>query len=191
MADQPFIFFPRPSPVEPTRRPGRGPRYGKPTPQEQRQRLDDKFEQIAHSFTNLATDVTGLEPEQVIVLETVSAVDNVAKAVAKIPGLEWLAESELAEVDAEFGFRDESDPAKKLPRRLYALFSSQIGMDQLIGLWQQWINHPGERAKRGFGPFKQLFMLLRDIRRWGPMDRIAETGLLEAWREDLLLVRHV
>ena len=30
------------------------------------------------------------------------------------------------------------------------------------------------------------FVCLKDIRRWGVQDRIEETGVLDAWREDLV-----
>ena len=56
-------------------------------------------------------------------------------------------------------------------------------MEQLLHLWRSWAENATQRAKRGFGSFKQLFGLLRDIRRWTPADRIAETGVLDRWRE--------
>ena len=44
----------------------------------------------------------GADPEQVVVIETLTeAVDNVAKAAARIPGLEWLAERDLDDVPPE------------------------------------------------------------------------------------------
>lgn len=185
MAERPFIFFPRPTLVERKRLGGGGQKITKPSPAAQRTRLDTKFEQIANSFMQAAAAMPGLQPEQVIVFETISSIENVAKAVKEITGLEWLGESELAETDAQFGFEDQSDPAKRLPRRLYALFSNQNAMDSLLGLWRRWTERPEERAKTGFGPFKQLFIHLSDIRRWSPQDRIAETGLLDMWKEDI------
>lgn len=121
-----------------------------------------------------------------VVIETLTeAVENVAKAAAKIPGLEWLAERDLDDVPPEYGFADGKRAAELLGRRLYALMSNQAAMDQLIQLWNQWVADAGARAKRGYGPFKQLFVLLRDIRRWGAEDRIAATGILERWQEDV------
>src|SRR5438067_877455 len=110
MPDQPFIFFPRPTNVPRKSLGGGGRPITKPTPAAQQQRLDQKFQQIADSFANVTTGVAGLQPEQVIVFETISAIDNVAKAAAEIPGMEWLAESDLAEGDPEFGFADEKEP---------------------------------------------------------------------------------
>ena len=186
MAEQPFLFFPRPALAKRAKLGSGGGKFQKPIPAQQRQRLEAKFQQIADSFQDVQATVAGIEPEQVVILETVAAsIDNVAKAAAEIPGLEWLAERELEEVAPDFGFQNEDEPAARLPRRLYALFSNQQAMDALIGLWQQWSQDPAKRADKGFGPFKNLFIHLRDIRRWGPQDRIAETGILEYWREDI------
>lgn len=186
MPDQPFLLFPRPTLATRAKLGGGGGKFKKPTPAQQRQRLEAKFQQIADGLRDVQAVVAGIEPEQVIILETAAAsVEDVAKAAAKIPGLEWLAERDLEDVEPEVGFQSEDDPAAKLPVRLYALFTNQQAMDALIGLWQQWIQEPDKRATRGFGPFKNLFVNLRDIRRWGPQDRVTETGILEQWREDI------
>jgi hypothetical protein len=186
MADQPFLFFVRPAAVARARRFGGGGKYVVPTPVQQRQRLQEKFEQIAAGLREVQNNVGGLEPEQVIVLETLTdAVEDVAKAASRIPGLEWLAERDLEDVAPEFGFQDEETPDNAIPRRLYALFTNQQAMENLLGLWEQWQADPTKRAKSGFGPFKGLFSRLRDVRRWGPQDRIADTGIRERWEEDV------
>jgi hypothetical protein len=86
MADQPFLFFVRPTAVARAKRFGGGGKYERPTPAQQRERLQAKFEQIAAGLRDVQGRVAGLEPEQVIVLETLTdAVDDVAKAASKIP----------------------------------------------------------------------------------------------------------
>lgn len=185
MADLPFLLFPRPLRTTRGVPPGGGRTFTKPTPAQQRARLQTRFDQIVQSFQNLQATVAGIDPEQVIVLETLTAsVENVAKAVVQIPGLEWLAERELEGVPPEFGFGDPATDAT-IPKRLYALMSNQNGMTQLLALWSDWVVNPGHRARRNFGPFKQLFTLLRDIRRWSAQDRIESTGILQRWREEV------
>jgi Subtilase family len=188
MASRPYILFPQPARTTARRRGGGGADIRRPTPQEQRQRLEQRFQDIARSFVDLQPTVAGAEPEQVIVLETIAkSVDGVAKAAARIPGLEWLAERDLEEAEASDGFADAEHPDKKLGRRLYALFSNQQAMQLLLGLWEQWVARPAERARRNFGPFKDLFIHLKDIRRWSVQDRLAETGVLEYWEENLTI----
>lgn len=183
MADLPFLLFPRPIRTTRSVPPSGGRTFTKPTPAQQRARLQAQFDQIVQSFQDLQAAVAGVDPEQVIVMETLTAsVENVAKAVVQIPGLEWLAEKDLEEVPPEFGFGDPATDTT-IPKRLYALMSNQNGMTQLLTLWNDWAAKPDQRAKRNFGPFKQLFTLLRDIRRWSAQDRIETTGILERWRE--------
>src|ERR1035438_7890560 len=172
MPDQPFLIFPRPVPA--TRMslpPGRGAPITRPTAQQQRQRLEAKFQAIAAGLQDIQANVAGMEPEQVIVLETLgTSVERVAKAAAKIPGLEWLAERDIEDAQPQYGFQNEKDTAAALSVRLYALFTNQQAMNALLGLWEQWSQDPNAKAKQGYGPFKNLFIYLRDIRRWGPKD---------------------
>ena len=44
------------------------------------------------------------------------------------------------------------------------------------------------KFERGLGKFKAAFEQLATIRRWGPEDRIRETGLLENWQETIEVV---
>jgi len=185
MADLPFLLFPRPGQTTRGAPPGGGRPFTRPTPAQQQARLQARFNQIVQSFQNLQSTVAGIDPEQVIVLETLTAsVENVAKAVVQIPGLEWLAERDLEDVPPEFGFGDPATDAT-IPKRLYALMGNQNGMTQLLALWNEWASSPDQRAKRNFGPFKQLFTLLREIRRWSAQDRIETTGILDEWREEV------
>ncbi len=186
MPQDPLLFFPEPTEAERRKLPsGRG-RVSKPSAAQQRQRLDAKFQQIAQGLQGIQATVQGLEPEQVLVLETIGDhVENLAKAAAQIPGMEWLAEMDLADAAAHDGFEVDGEPDKPLACRLYAVMTNQRAMDQLIGLWNDWCQDPAKQAKRNFGPFKNLFVNLRDVRRWDARDRIRETGLLEYLQEQL------
>lgn len=186
MPQHPLLFFPEPTPAERSRPPGGGGGMRKPSAAQQRQRLDARFQQIAQSFQSIQPSVQGLEPEQVLVLETIGEhVAGLAKAAAQIPGMEWLAEMDLEDVAPQAGFESEKDSEKHLPCRLYAVLTNQQSMDRLIGLWNEWIQDPGKRAKRNFGPFKSLFVNLLKLRRWDAEDRIRETGLLQYLEEQL------
>ena len=75
--------------------------------------------------------------------------------------------------------------AQRLSCRLYAVMSNQRGMAQLLSLWNNWVANPQKRATTGFGPFKDVFIHLKDIRRWSPQDRLERTGVLDYWQQYL------
>src|SRR5579863_4451429 len=139
MAEVPFLFLRRPAVTKRAKLGGGGARYTKPSAADQRARLEARFATIVQGFAGLQTDVAGVVPEQVIVIETLTqAVDGVAKAAASIPGLEWLAELELDDQPPEFGFANADQRDANVPGRLYALMSSQAAMSGLLQLWRDW-----------------------------------------------------
>lgn len=186
MPQHPLLLFPEPTEAKRRKLGSGGGGVRKPSAAQQRQRLDAQFQQIAQSLQSIQPTVQGLEPEQVLVLETVGEhVEGLAKAAALIPGMEWLAEMDLEDVAPQAGFESEKEPSKELTCRLYAVMTNQQSMDRLIGLWNDWCQDPSKRAKRHFGPFKNLFVNLLNLRRWDADDRIRETGLLEYLDEQL------
>ena len=84
-----------------------------PTAAQQQARLDAKFRTIANSFQSVQATAQGMEPEQVIVLETIGAsVAGLAAATAHVwEESEWLAEMDLEDVEPMGGFAD----ARKIP----------------------------------------------------------------------------
>lgn len=186
MLELPILFFPKPTTVTRAKLGGGGGSYAKPSAAEQRRRLDARFRTIAESLHSVKSSIQGLEPEHVLVLETISeSVEGLAKACEQIPGLEWLAEMDLDDVSPEAGFEDQKEPNGLLSCRLYAVMTNQQAMDQLISLWNAWWSNPAERARQNFGPFKKLFINLRELRRWNAEDRITETGVLQYLDERL------
>src|SRR5260370_31127985 len=106
MAEHPLLFFPKAVLDVPPTRGGRGSPLINPTPAQQEARHDQKFRDIADSFEDLTCSIEGMEPEQVIVIETIgAAVDNLAKAAAQVPGLEWLTEVDLEDCEPSDGFQ--------------------------------------------------------------------------------------
>ena len=191
MPAQPFLLFPKA--VAPDRRapqpPAYPPKVGLPSAARQKERLEQKFRDIVAGFDGLQSSAVGFEPELVVVFETVAdTVEEFAKAAAKVPGLEWVGDLDLGEQpgDADFSF---PDATKQLPARLYAVMTSQEAIRKLLSLWGQWQSDPSaswsQKGLIGFGQFKDVFVHLKDIRRWGPLDRIQHTGVMAVWSENL------
>lgn len=80
------------------------------------------------------------------------------KAVGKVKGLTFAGEDLL-----------DPDELDKDPQ-VYLLVPNLAALRQIVSLWQTW-QHGGD-LPYGFAPWRQLFLRLRDIRPWGPRDRV-------------------
>jgi len=111
MADRPLLILPRSAPAEKARRGGGG---GGPKPlssARQGQRLAPRLDELEAAFeakrVYLQTTATGVEPEDVLVLETAGTVEEFFKAVAQIEGLEFLGEFDQDDIPPDDDFFDE------------------------------------------------------------------------------------
>ena len=190
MPERPLLVLPRPGqPVERPKRRGFPPNVNRPTRERQGERLTPRFEALQQAIEShrarFQLDAQALVPEDVVVLETVGPVGRFLQAVERIPGMEWLAEVEDVDIppDDDFFARDGTgeQTERALSGSLFMVFTNQAALDQMLSLWQSWLNN--RPLSRGLGPWGTLFSQLRDVRRWGVRDRLHETGVLDDWRE--------
>ena len=190
MPERPLLVLPRPGqPVERPKRRGFPSNINRPSRERQGERLTPRFEALQQAIEShrarFQLDAQAIVPEDVVVLETVGPVGRFLQAVERIPGMEWLAEVEDVDIppDDDFFARDgageQSDRA--LSGSLFMVFTNQAALDQMLSLWQSWLD--GRPLSQGLGPWGTLFSQLRNIRRWGVQDRLHETGALDDWRE--------
>lgn len=180
---QPFLFLPPHTVASKQNRSGGGSKIRKPSAAQQKARLDAKFQNIASGLQSIQATADGIEPEQVIVFETLGdSIENFANAASQIQGMEWVGELELDEVQPVHGFSFAAKPSDPIGCRLYAVFSNQQAIQEIIGLWNAWNREPQKRARQGFGPYKNLFEHLLDVRRWEVKDRLLETFAYENWQ---------
>jgi hypothetical protein len=155
-------------------------------------RLDDA---IAGKKIDVTTDPSGLATERALVLEIAGEIGNFANAAERI-GLEWLAEEitrveldvQMAAVlrkpdDEEDGdydyfeedvletFLDEEVEKPTVSGRLYFGMPTIKAFKELQKLWKKFKRE--EPAPKGYTDWWQLFGLLKDLRGWGPEDRIS------------------
>jgi Subtilase family len=184
----PLLLLPTPRSADRTRLQGRpGPRLRVPSPERQAERLSPKFQTLVRTFdarrADLQAQIVGAEPEQVLVLETINAIDGFLSAVSRIEGLDFLGEIEEEDLPPDDDFYREDNPERLLPGTLYLVMTNQQALTQLLSLWDRYRANPTQPFEYGLNRFRTLFGLLRDIRPWGPEDRLRETGLVEDWRE--------
>ena len=176
-----------------TRRFKPGPRT--PTAARQGQRLTPQFAALREALTAgraQTADVTAEpDPELVVVFDVAGTVDRFVRAVAGIKGLELLAELDEDAIEPDEDFYYETDgeaTGDAVPETLYMVMSNAQAVTELVRLFELWQANPDVTFERGLAPLKQAFKLLRAVRRWGPADRVRETGLLQAWTEDVAVV---
>lgn len=194
MAELPLLLFPSPEAASKTPGHGFGGNLNRPTAARQGQRLNPVFQQLQNSFNARSVELqqtpNGIDPEQVLVIETVGNVEDFANAVKKVEGLEWMGEFALDGISPDEDFQDKKDPEKELSGRLYLIMSNQTALTQMLSLWQRYTENPDTMNFKsgeyhGLAKFKDVFLHLKDIRRWGVEDRLAEREVFEIWQENL------
>ena len=171
------------------------PQPSRPSAGRQGQRLTPQFaalrDALASGRADASEHTTEPDPELVVVFDLVGTVEAFSRAVSHIPGLEVLAELEDEEVepDDDFHFVDRGRPTSEpVNETLYMVMSNAEAVTQLIRLFERWQADQTERFPRGLNPLRNVFAQLRSIRRWGPMDRVRETGLMDDWQEEVTVV---
>ena len=118
-------------------------------------------------------------------LEVAGDVADFARAMQRIPGLEFLGEQALEQLDPDEDFAgvDQEGRRRRYARQLFLVASDARAWREVLSLWEQWKN--GQELPRGLTPFRDLFAQLRELREWNDGDRLERGGAAEAWRRDL------
>lgn len=120
-------------------------------------KLNDRLNSDVETL-KLYQDPNSLAPERLIVFEVTGSVQDFWKAIEKIDGLAFVGEELLAE--------DTED----LSPEMYLLVPSVRALKEIVSLWKRYTE--GEALPRGFTKWRDLFNQLRDVRPWGPRDRV-------------------
>jgi hypothetical protein len=111
------------------------------------------------STLQLRADPEALAPERLLVFELTGGVYKFEEAVRLVPGLEFLGVEELDPDNLD------ANPS------LYLMVPSEGALKNLVTLWRDWRRNGSVPSR--FSSWKTLLSQLRDIRPWGPQDRIA------------------
>lgn len=107
----------------------------------------------------MRSDPTALAPERLLVFEVRGSIQNFANAVRKIDGMEFVGEEDLPEDE------DKAPVA-------YLMCPDMRALGEIKSLWERW--QRGEAPKHRFTAWRDVFNLLRDLRTWGPQDRVSD-----------------
>src|SRR6266550_7328871 len=122
MPRQPILIFPAATVAARKKLP---PSYGPPTPRptraQQRKRLAGRFQAVQTQFGTVHPSSTGVDPEQVIVFETIGSVGDFQNVVKKIPGMEWLGDFDADIADPDPGFLADGTASTQMSGRLFVV----------------------------------------------------------------------
>ena len=153
-----------------------GPQRNMPRPEafptgRQTERIGPKFARLADVLARgggaleLRADATALAPERLLVFEVRGAIGTFADAVRRVPGLELVDEEEI-----------QSDAEDRQPVA-YLMVPDLAALRNIESLWRRW--RAGQLVW-GETAWANVFERLRDLRPWGPADRVQpyEAGIL-------------
>ena len=162
----------------------------------QGERLGPIFERLANVLEedrdglSLLDDPSSIAPERALVLEVAGSVVDFHALAGRVEGLEFLGDEEIeVEPDEDFFEPDERKGRegqrrtdRPLGGRLYLAMPDVAALRQLLSLWERW--QRGEGLPRRFTPWREVFASLREIRPWGPADRLSDETIVR-WREEI------
>lgn len=185
----PLLPLPAPEAAGRSKRGGGFSKVRLPPHARQVERIGPKLPRLLEAFERkgieLRAELAGAEPELALVIETIGSVDRFVNAVKQIPEMEWLGEVEEELIPPDEDFQDARDPKKQLSGCLYLVMTDRRAVEALLSLWERYRRDRAAPFARRLAPFKTAFAHLKEIRFWGPEDRIRETGILDDWRERL------
>ncbi|HCO94819.1 MAG TPA: exopolyphosphatase [Phycisphaerales bacterium] len=132
MADKPLLIFPNPTASPRPKKESRfgSPNYHFPSLDRQKDRLTTQFQSMHQSFV---TDTeAGIEPEYVLVMETIGKIEDFSRAVRAIDGLEWLAEIDKDEIEPDEDFYQKP----KIKKRIFYHEIDGINAKQSSQIWK-------------------------------------------------------
>lgn len=142
-----------------------------PSHTEQGQRLGTKMTGLDAAFDeqiDLMQSLGASDPQLVVVLEAVDERIDLA-AVAQLVGFEVLTEVETT-FDDDPAFPRTRSGNYTVSACLHAVCVSQAAKQALLSQWSQW--QRDGRLDYGYSRVRDLFQHLKDVRPWGPQDRV-------------------
>jgi len=150
-----------------------------PAPKRQKQRLGPKFLKLKQTLEQqpgtlaISDNTQSIVPERTLVFELAQSRQNFRKQAEKI-GLAWVGEEEFF-FEPDDDFHDNKSviktdaKVKLIEGRMYLTSPNQKSLHDLLRLWDLYQNEKLPEAEKAWAEF---FSNLRDIRPWGPRDRL-------------------
>ena len=199
MSDRPLILFPKYELAEKGKRNGGPPKFHAPTHGRQVQRLQPKLQTLQSAIDNGRLHFTqspdGIEPEYTLVLEVAEGDSKSFFTAVKSLGkdnddAEWLFEliEDNVANDEDFyktNTKNECVENGSISCKLFCILTNVRALSEILTLWKNYSSDESFKFPIGKTGLRDVFKNLKDIHLWGTKERLEETGILDAWREDL------
>ncbi|ACV79005.1 S8 family peptidase [Nakamurella multipartita] len=137
------------------------------------QRLEDQFDALEAALgeqIQLSESIQAADPQLVLVLEARDENIDLTGVADKL-GIEIISQAESrVDPDDEFELVSKKARSPLVTSCLHAICVNQASLDDLLSLWRAW--RRGENLPRGRTPLRDFFAHLKDVRLWGPQDRL-------------------
>lgn len=183
MPERPLLKLPAPEDIAPPPPPRGGRKLFKPSRKRQGDLFSPKFERLERALDDptqileILQAPEAIAPERAIVFEVAESLPAFYEEAGRI-GLEYLADDER-EIAPDDDFHYEEHPDAPINGRIYLAMPNLEALRQLISLWRCYKS--GKRMKTGHSMWSKLFGILKDVRVWGPEDRLSE-DTIAAWQ---------
>ncbi|MFO6453034.1 MULTISPECIES: S8 family peptidase [unclassified Aeromicrobium] len=151
-----------------------------PSRASQGQRLGSRFTDLDNAFSEQATLSQSLgasEPQLVVVFEAIDEREDLSD-VAVRAGLEILIDvARDYEPDSDFP-RTTKNQDLPVGGCLHAVCVSEEAKANVLRQWRKW--QDTGKVDTGYAPLRRLFEHLKDVRPWGPADRVRAGDVAEA-----------
>lgn len=197
MPDNALILFAQPTEASKARKFGGSSKIHYPSYDRQKARIAPKFnllqQALARGNVQITNNTTAIDPEYTLVFETIGEPENFFTAVNKLkeqyPNIEWVLElSSQCPNTEDFYVVDKNDARednKQLNTKVFCIITNQQVLSEILSLWNHYSEDADYKFERGLTGFRNMFQKLNDVHQWGIQERIGDTGILEAWQEDL------
>ena len=177
MRKLPMLIFPRPVIADREKKPRGFVKAGKPSHAKQIQQSSKKYPDLQKALSSqnieIHSNISGLSPESVLVLETKKSIDDFAEATNKVEEFEWMYYSIKNVSESNNGVIEEVKSENHKEDRVFVVMKNEKALYQLIKLWKEYDENKDIEFETGLAPFKKLFHSLNDIRWWSAKDRLS------------------
>ena len=196
MAERPIILFSTPTTSAKSKRSGGSPSIQYPTHSRQVNRLQPKMASLQNALLTLQQSTAGIESERTLVFEVVGSTNDFYTAVRKWgEDAEWIFDipTEVSATDDFYEYKEDKETKEHTRRddksviggKIYCILTNARALQEMLQLWERFKSDPNTKFPTGKAGLKHIFTCLSDVHIWGYTERIEETGILDAWKEDL------